>query len=138
MQQQTYQTHISARCKSSQGEEEMFSASHGRSLRGKYYSVPAHQKQRAREKAVLDCRAFFGTVEFGKACLETSKGSLCAQLYRKPNTLTSVKTNCKIKVFKLFFSSIERIKRSLKCLLKLRDKSCSRNIVKILFLNIFK
>lgn len=99
--------HSSARCKNSPGEKERLLPWLAENIGGKYCLVPAHQKQRARGKAVLDCRAnkrnnFFWHVELGQACSETASGSLCAQLCRKPNTWTSDKTNCKIRVLKLF------------------------------------
>lgn len=73
------QTHSSARCKSSQGEKERLLPWLAENIRGKYCSEPAHQKQRAREKAVLDCRAnkrnsFFWHCRVWKGMLRNCKG----------------------------------------------------------------
>lgn len=93
------QVNISARCK--QGKRERLQAWLAGNIRGKHCSVQAHQKWRASETAVLDCRAnkrqsFFDNVEFGKVYLETASCSLCVQVNRTLNTWMSVKTNCKI------------------------------------------
>lgn len=132
--------HSSTRCRRSQGDKEKLLPWLAENTRGKYCSVPAHQKQRARVKTVLDCRAnkraFFGPVEIGKADLESARtvsvlGCTGNQIQEHQSKLTEEFPN-------YFLFSIERIKQSLKRLLQLRDASCFRNTGKILVLNIFK
>lgn len=97
--------------------------------RGKYCSVPAHEKQRAREKVVLDCRenkrAFFGPVELGKAGLETAR--IASVLGSTGNQIQEHQSKLREQFPNYFLFSIERTKQSLKRLLQLRDVSCWQN-----------
>lgn len=109
-------------------------------IRGKYCSVPAHQKQGASETTVLYCRAnntvcFFDNVEFGKASLETASSGFCVQVYQTVNTIRFNRHPCKQQHF-LFL--IEKTKQTLKCLLELKGNSCFRSITKIAILNVVK